>query len=109
MKLAWEAGFRTIEVETDSQCVVRLLSNNTPKNHPLFSIIDACKLLIMRDWNCSVNHIYREGNRVADALAKIGQSLGLGLTVFDVPPPQIFPLLEADSKGVSFARMCPSS
>ena len=85
------------------------MSNTTPLNHPLFNIITACKFLVEKDWSCSVHHVYREGNRAADALAKYGQSLKLGLTVFEVPPPHILPILEDDRLGVAVARMSPSS
>lgn len=33
-------------------------------------IIEECRQVISRNWSTSINHIGREGNRVADMIAK---------------------------------------
>lgn len=56
--------------------------------------------------NCSWVHIHREGNMVADALAKNGQGLSLFSSQW-WPSPPIFlhALLTRDNLGLSNARM----
>ena len=100
LKLVWRAGFRRVLVESDSKYVVMLLTNPTPLNHPLLNIIEDCKKLIDQNWSCTVHHIYRESNRVADFMANLGHSLDLGTTFFDDPPGQISAILTDDCNGV---------
>ncbi|CAL8176296.1 unnamed protein product [Prunus armeniaca] len=71
---AWEAGFRSVEVECDSKSVVGLLLNPPSHTHPLFSIINCCYLLIQKEWCCSVKHIFPPGV-VVDLLAANARSL----------------------------------
>ncbi|KAK3228366.1 hypothetical protein Dsin_000247 [Dipteronia sinensis] len=105
LQLMLKVGFKKVVVETDSQSSVSVLSNNTPINHPLFSIIHACKALMDNSWCCSIGHVYREGNRVVDSLAKLGHSLNLGITIFDDPPSHILGALEDDFNGLAVARL----
>ncbi|KAK3193441.1 hypothetical protein Dsin_024751 [Dipteronia sinensis] len=107
LKIALKAGFRKILVDSDSQNSVKLLSNPTPPNHPLFSLIQSCKALLEEHWCCYVQHNYRESNRVADMLASLGHSLDLGISFFEKPPQQILGVLDDDAKGVAFARPGP--
>ncbi|KAK3204896.1 hypothetical protein Dsin_018942 [Dipteronia sinensis] len=72
LTLAWRSGYRNILVETDSLCMVQLLAKDIPVNHPLFSIASGCSALINLDWRCLVSHVYREGNKVADGMARLG-------------------------------------
>ena len=87
LKLAWKADFKKVLVESDSQSGVLLLNNTTPLNYPLFNIIRACKSLLDYDWSCTIHHIYKESNKVADYLANLGHSLDLGVTMFEDPTP----------------------
>ncbi|KAK0586448.1 hypothetical protein LWI29_007016 [Acer saccharum] len=108
LKLAWRAGFRKVLVESDSQSAVLLLTNPTPTHHPLFNIVEDCKMLVEKNWSCSIQHVFRESNRVADALANLGHSLNLGTTFFDVPPAQISACVNEDLSGSALARLLAS-
>ncbi|KAK2662858.1 hypothetical protein Ddye_001432 [Dipteronia dyeriana] len=108
LKIIWKAGFKKVIIESDSQAAVDLLSNNSSMNHPLFSIIQACKALINNEWSCNIQHVYRESNRVVDCLAKLGHSLELGFSVFKDPPPQVAVVLDDDYKCLVIARLVPS-
>ncbi|KAK3220790.1 hypothetical protein Dsin_014760 [Dipteronia sinensis] len=107
LKIIWKAGFKKVIIESDSQSIVALLSNDSPTNNPLFSIIQACRSLINNEWSCNIHHVYRESNRVADYLAKMGQSLEPGISFFKDPPPQILVVLDDDRKGLAAARLVP--
>ncbi|KAK0603530.1 hypothetical protein LWI29_005964 [Acer saccharum] len=108
LNLAWKAGFRKVEVESDSMYAVRLLSNDTPLNHPLFNIISDCKTILQREWTCTLRHTFKECNRTADSLAKLGHLLHLGMSVFEDPPAQISAVMEEDSRGLASSRIIPS-
>ncbi|PKI73520.1 hypothetical protein CRG98_006101 [Punica granatum] len=51
-----------------------------------------------------VQHVYREGNKVADALARIGQDTGQDLMYFDIPPSDVAALVTYDAMGMSSPR-----
>ncbi|KAK3222256.1 hypothetical protein Dsin_009281 [Dipteronia sinensis] len=104
LQIMWKAGFKKVEVESDSRIAVCLLTNSTPTNHPIFSIIHSCKALMDNNWCCKIRHVYREGNRFADNLAKLGHSLEVGITTFGDPPSQILGALEDDFNGLVVAR-----
>ncbi|KAL5740462.1 hypothetical protein ACOSQ2_029642 [Xanthoceras sorbifolium] len=101
-KLCWKAGYKKIMVETDCKVAVDLI-NNSICNSPLFSIINCCKELIAGQWDCSINHTYREANRAADSLASTGHSRDLGISIFSYPP-CISCVLEEDLRGSGVVR-----
>ncbi|KAI9193852.1 hypothetical protein LWI28_000667 [Acer negundo] len=98
LKIIWKVGFRKVIIESDSQTTVLLVSSKSPLNHPLFILIQECRYLMNHDWSCNIHHVYRESNRVVDCLAKLGHSLDLGTTVFDIPPAEITGVLDDDVK-----------
>ncbi|KAL5791917.1 hypothetical protein ACOSP7_000511 [Xanthoceras sorbifolium] len=89
LSLTWKAGFRKILVESDSLILVELLGKDDIENHPLFTIISSCKLLLNKDWDCRVKHMFRECNRLANDLASIGKRMSLGMMVFKAPPANV--------------------
>ncbi|KAL5777486.1 hypothetical protein ACOSP7_010412 [Xanthoceras sorbifolium] len=113
LKFGLQAGYSKTIVETDSLDIVNLLSKDTNHNHPSFSLIQNCKIYLAADWCCSVTHVYRERNFVADRLAKLGHSLELGDSYFEDSPSQILQLVDDDMQGLVHARHgtleCPAS
>ena len=106
LSMAWKSGYRNIVVESDSLSTIQLLAKIPDPLHPLLSIIQSCKHLISAEWNCNVVHAFREGNRLADGLARMGHTLELGLHLFEEPPIGIKDIYEADLKGLACARQC---
>ncbi|KAK3205344.1 hypothetical protein Dsin_019390 [Dipteronia sinensis] len=94
--MAWRKGFRKMVVETDSMAVIQLIAKNTNSNHPLFSIIKSCKSLISEEWDCSVKHVFREGNMVANGLANLGNALAVGVYYFEDPLSAIAAVFDND-------------
>ncbi|ONI01039.1 hypothetical protein PRUPE_6G118100 [Prunus persica] len=105
--LTWNEGIRRIQMECDSLTAVSLINGETGTNHPLSSIIHCCKDLLLRDWECTIYHIYREQNSAADHMAHLGQNSSLGFHVIDLPPPSIVSLLANDSSRGTTARLVP--
>ncbi|KAK4855144.1 hypothetical protein QYF36_004430 [Acer negundo] len=103
LRFAWRVGYIRIVVKSDSHDAVVLLHYDIPRNHPLLSIIHACKELIKNDWVYFVKHIFRECNRVADGLPDLGHFLDLGISFFDAPPPEIAGLMKDNFEESSIA------
>ena len=61
--------------------------------------------LIARDWVVRLEHILREGNAVADLLAKDGARGNSRLTLLESPPSAALPLLADDYRGTLFLRV----
>ncbi|CAL8167723.1 unnamed protein product [Prunus armeniaca] len=105
LTLAWDSGYRNVEVESDSCDAVSLLNSPTIPTHPLFSIIVCCKSNINKDWRCSINHIYREQNVAVDALSSRSIDFGPGIHLFETVPDFLKDILYADAMGVSKHRL----
>ncbi|CAL2272058.1 unnamed protein product [Prunus armeniaca] len=99
------SGYRNVEVESDSCDAVSLLNSPTIPTHPLLSIICCCKSKINKDWHCSINHIYRQQNVVADALSARSIDFGPGIHLFETAPDFLKDILYADAMGVSRHRL----
>ncbi|KAM7525590.1 hypothetical protein LguiA_015492 [Lonicera macranthoides] len=90
-------------VEVDSSNVCDLLKGEDVEEHPLKVLIQDCKSIMM-ELKLSVHHTLREGNRCADAMAKLGVNQMEKLEVFHHVPSVVKGILEADAMGVSFPR-----
>ncbi|CAN1153627.1 Putative ribonuclease H protein At1g65750 [Linum perenne] len=58
--------------------------------------------LMMRDWEVSLSHIYREANCTADYLANLGHSYDVGLYLFNSPDSALAHWLRYDLLGVRY-------
>ncbi|CAL2260860.1 unnamed protein product [Prunus armeniaca] len=73
--------------------------------HPLAGIVASCGKLMNQFDSCTVRHIYREKNCVADGLANWSYNMGLGVCYFDFAPSWIGSLVIGDLIGVSRPRL----
>ncbi|CAN1784074.1 Putative ribonuclease H protein At1g65750 [Linum perenne] len=97
MRLAWDKGVRKLNIQTDSRAAVAILHNESETTHRHASL--------NRDWEVSINHIYREANSAADYLANLGHSLDLGTHVYLYPDSALLYWLRYDLLGVSTPRL----
>ncbi|CAN1346181.1 Putative ribonuclease H protein At1g65750, partial [Linum perenne] len=74
----WDMGIREMEVQTDSACVVKLLTDRMSGNQQHAMLIEKFKNISQRAWSVSVKFIYREANFLVDFLANKGHELMLG-------------------------------
>jgi ribonuclease HI len=92
-------------LETDSIRVVKAFNNNIGVPWKMRSRWRNC-LIFCKSINCSCMHILREGNLVADALAKNGQWLSLYSTQWWPSPPNfLLSFLDRDRSGLSSSRL----
>ncbi|CAN1820333.1 Putative ribonuclease H protein At1g65750, partial [Linum perenne] len=82
MELAWSCGIKQLRVQSDS----------------------ATAELKSRQWNVTIEHIYREANFAADYLANSGHELDLGTFVFSYPCNGLRKWLRYDMLGVCLPR-----
>ncbi|KAF7815339.1 reverse transcriptase [Senna tora] len=82
----WEKGFKHVVVESDNRNVINLICNGYDGPHPLRNILSRIRELLNRDWHVKIKHVFREGNMVADCLARYAHSIPPGFLMFNSPP-----------------------
>ncbi|KAG7557811.1 Reverse transcriptase domain [Arabidopsis suecica] len=102
--IAWERGFRRVELEVDSELVVGFIKMGVSDAHPLSFLVRLCHSFIARDWLVRVTHVYREANRLADGLANYAFTLELGFLYLDSCPDVIHDVLLEDVHGTELPR-----
>ncbi|XP_025679132.1 uncharacterized protein [Arachis hypogaea] len=100
LQIANTNGFQKIVVESDSWSAINFIKEGCSSAHPCNTLIDDIRILARRLQSVIWNHTLREGNMVADLLAKKGQKLPVGLHIFDVPLPDLSYVLFLDCSGV---------
>ncbi|CAN1177272.1 Putative ribonuclease H protein At1g65750 [Linum perenne] len=87
LRRAWDAGYRKVLLQLDSQTAITLLSNEVGARHQhALETATTFTELRNRDWELVIKHTYREGNRAADYLAGIGYGYPYGshsISIFD--------------------------
>ncbi|XVF61732.1 hypothetical protein PTKIN_Ptkin08bG0154100 [Pterospermum kingtungense] len=104
LELAWNHGVRRLIVEMDSKVDYEFLSNGADHFRNSCNLKYRWLKLLKRNWEVEVRFIYREANRSADFLARLGLSLDLGTKVFSIPPDDMLQVLQDDARGLAFPR-----
>ncbi|KAJ7950371.1 Ribonuclease H protein [Quillaja saponaria] len=81
LSLAWNMGYRLLHIESDSKEAVSSIHYADVGTHPMGSLILDYRFLMSREWSCTLTHCYRKTNFSADHLAKLGQTLSIGLHI----------------------------
>ncbi|KAF7820911.1 ribonuclease H [Senna tora] len=84
-KIAWEKGWRRVEVESDSMTAINHINDAQVLNHALHPIIQNIRELTLRDWEIKIKFILRVKNKYADSLAKHSLSGPMGLNSIEHP------------------------
>lgn len=94
-----------IWIETDSLGVVKAFKSQEGVPWKMKTRWHNC-MCYCRQINCVLSHVLREGNLVADSLAKNGQNLPTYASLWwDHPPAFICSLLHRDSLGLPYTRV----
>ncbi|KAE8696959.1 hypothetical protein F3Y22_tig00110637pilonHSYRG00407 [Hibiscus syriacus] len=88
LELAWNFGARRIILEMDCMNIVSIFRLFIPYASP-------CGGATPSDWIVTVKHVYREGNRVMDALVKLAHTAPLGLNFFELSRAEVADLVSA--------------
>ena len=92
-------------IELDSKTIIDAFNSQTHSNTIVSSIMDDCRHKVSRIPQTCFRHIYREANRCADFLAKLGTSFEGDFIVFSSPPVDLACVLEADASGLYVNRL----
>lgn len=65
-------------------------------------------MLKRQGWEVSIQHCYREANRVADWLANYGVEMEQRLIIFEAVPVDLRNVLMEDLRGMTIARLVPA-
>ncbi|KAM7487446.1 hypothetical protein LguiB_024930 [Lonicera macranthoides] len=104
LKLCKERNWEGVPIESDCQTAVLLIQGEEDEeNHPDRILIEDCRKLIT-EMNTAVSHIFREANRCADKLAKLGVNQGEREVRMLIPPENLIEDLRADMQRVHFER-----
>ena len=74
LQLCQQMSVRAVLIELDAKALVDDLNNSAYSNAVISPLLDDCKFLISQFPQVRVKHIYREANKCADRLAKLGLS-----------------------------------
>ncbi|CAN0824496.1 Putative ribonuclease H protein At1g65750, partial [Linum grandiflorum] len=80
MQLAWTLGIRRLQVQFDSRTAISILSKDSELRHQ-----HAALVIQFKEWEVTLNHIYREANCAADYLANLDHFLMFGLHIVNLP------------------------
>ncbi|CAN1139296.1 Putative ribonuclease H protein At1g65750 [Linum perenne] len=100
----WSHKIRKLRVQSDSAIAVKLLSDSQPASHQHLILVWRFQELKARQWDVSIEHIYREANFAADFLANSGHELELGTSIFSSPCISLLEWLRYDLLNVCLPR-----
>ena len=105
LQLAIQLGVQYLEVELDAKVVLDVISFEKSPTAAYSYLLFDCKLLLEKIPHYTVKHVFREANRSAVALARMGYNLHDNLVFFYYPPSDVIAaLVSADKKGETFCR-----
>ena len=92
-------------VEIDAKVIVDVIKNSAYVNQIISPILDDCRQLLTGFQQVQLKHCYREANRCADLMARIGADQEQEYMLFASPPVDLAKALEDDCNGVFFNRV----
>uniref|UniRef100_A0A2N9FPS4 Retrotransposon Copia-like N-terminal domain-containing protein n=1 Tax=Fagus sylvatica TaxID=28930 RepID=A0A2N9FPS4_FAGSY len=98
---AKEVGIDDVEVEGDTETVMRYLSSNVPLHTPYGLVLEDTKVLIQEFQRVTLSHTRRSGNSVAHALARRASDCNSFLVWMEEVPPDITHVLLNDFFALS--------
>jgi ribonuclease HI len=97
LKIIQSRDLSEVEIESDSKAAISLIKNVKNEN------MKAIRTMLL-SMGCTLKHTLREGNRVADKLAKLGRDGDSNFVSFNTPRKEIRSLLDADVASAGFVR-----
>jgi len=83
---------RNIKVNLDSQIIVNKMKQPITRHQPYYFIVKECQQLAFnQNWTVSIQHCYREANRVADHLTNLGVDQTAVSASFEFPQIRLSP------------------
>ena len=105
LQLCLQTQAQAVLIELDSKSIVDAFNSQGYSNTIVSSIMEDCRHMITWIPQTRFRHIYREANRCADYLAKVGTSIEGDFIVFHSPPVDLLSILEADASWLYVNRL----
>lgn len=103
LQVARVRGYSDVEIRSDSTEVVRLINQGASPRHPLYTLVEECRSLMLSFSSVNVGHVYREANYVADLMAEEGHNFD-NIRMFSQPPEWIIEPINFDKNGGTTPR-----
>ncbi|CAN1749432.1 Putative ribonuclease H protein At1g65750 [Linum perenne] len=101
LDVSWEVGIRRVADQPDSKEALSLINAVGEPCHQHAGEVATIRNLLQCDWEVTISHIYREGNKVADYLASIGHGLPPGNHLIPISDCNLGYYLRYDCMGIS--------
>ena len=96
LTLVTSLGFSNVLIKLDSLIVLSFFNHDSVIHPCLMNIVNDCISLLLQISNYKMSHIFREGNKCADAMARLGGSLSPDFVLYSSPHDCIKDLLSFD-------------
>jgi len=97
---AWDLGYRTMLVETDSLEAINLIKEANIEDCAYSGLLADIRSLMQRNWSLDLIHSLRQDNACANMLSKLGAEQHEVYCFLAHPPQQLQPALVADALQV---------
>ncbi|CAN1188488.1 Putative ribonuclease H protein At1g65750 [Linum perenne] len=104
LMIAWDMGFKKVHLQLDSMAAITAILGDQEEDSRHGRTLETISELRSRDWEVTISHTYREGNRVADLLAHHGHTLDYGFHVNCTYPHEVDRAIWSDHVGTCFPR-----
>ena len=107
LAMAGTMGVKSLQLELDSKVILNWLTNsnlNYPTN--ILPLICNYRNLLEQEWEVHMQHVFREANSCADALAKRGIHLQTRMTMYSKCPNFVYVSYMRDLTGLGATRLC---
>ena len=106
LKLAFSIEIQNLIVELDAKVIVELFKSNNCTNRIFSPIIDDCRSLLDRFHQVCIEHVYWEGNKGTDALARRGAIMSESFAIFTFPlSTDILSIVNMDASDMNYVRL----
>lgn len=85
LQLAWDRGFRKVEVESDNSPLVETILTGGATDSSMMELRLVYDMII-KDWDVRIRHIPHDQNKVTDYLTKVVNLVLTRLILLDDPP-----------------------
>ncbi|CAN1130224.1 Putative ribonuclease H protein At1g65750, partial [Linum perenne] len=107
LRVAWDAGYRRVVVQSDSTTALALIAAEGEPLHQHANEVLNIRNLLNRDWTTSLLHVFREANKVADFLVPLGHKQQIGNHSCSISYCNLGYFLRLDCMGISESRLVP--
>ncbi|KAF7833419.1 ribonuclease H [Senna tora] len=106
LEMALHYQYRKVVIEMDSLVACELIKSPLMDSHPCAALLRDIHRRCCDVGEVVFQHVFREGNRAADAMARLAHDSRLQLSFLLSPPGDIISFLDDDNRGVGTLRSC---